>query len=109
MPSSYSEEALKAAVVAANHLFVHALPSDNEIDHVFSKTSPMGKTADVSWKSSGMTDDVHFLQQQASGNWTALIYGTNIARPTGDRMMDLRSFGSISYKSAQMTISYVLE
>ncbi|MVB09683.1 hypothetical protein CAFE_03480 [Caprobacter fermentans] len=72
-------------------------------------TSPRGKTADISWRPYGMTDDVDFLQQQASGNWTALVYGTNITRPTGDRMMDLRSFGSISYKSAQMTVSYVLE
>ncbi len=71
-------------------------------------TSPAGKTANISWKPSGMTDDAHFLQQQASGNWTALVYGTNINRPIGNRLIDLASFGSISYKSVRMTVSYVL-
>jgi len=37
MPISYSEESLKVAVIAADHLFVDALPSDGEIDHEFSK------------------------------------------------------------------------
>ena len=72
-------------------------------------TSPLGKMADIGWKASGMKDTTHFLQQPANGNWTARIYGTNISRPTGDPILDIRFFGSISYKSAKMTISYILE
>lgn len=37
MPISYSEESLKVAVIAADRLFVDTLPSDDEIDHEFSK------------------------------------------------------------------------
>ena len=37
MPINYSEESLKVAVIAADHLFVDALPSDDEINHVFSQ------------------------------------------------------------------------
>lgn len=79
---------------------------------IFSKievTSPKGTTADIAWKASGMTDSAHFLQEKGAGNWTALVYGTNIARPTGNPTLDLRYVGSLSYKSVQMTISYVLE
>lgn len=71
--------------------------------------SPLGKKADLIWKAGGMEDSTHFVQQQANGNWTARIYGTNISKPTGDPLLDLRYFGGISYKSAQMTISYTLE
>lgn len=72
-------------------------------------TSPLGKTASLSWKASGMTDNTYFLNQQASGTWTAYVTGTNIAQLTGNPLWDLRAAGSLVYKSPQMTISYVLE
>lgn len=37
MAISYSEESLKAAIVAVDHLFIDSLPSDDEINYVFSK------------------------------------------------------------------------
>ena len=37
MPINYSEESLKVAVIAADRLFVDSLPSDDEMDHEFSK------------------------------------------------------------------------
>ena len=72
-------------------------------------TSPNGKSATITWDPKGMKDTTHFLNQNASGTWTACAFGTNFARPTGDHMLDLRSVGSISYKSVKMTVSYVLE
>lgn len=72
-------------------------------------TSPSGTTADIAWKASGMTDNAYYLEEKGAGNWTALIYGTNLATPTGNSTLDLRFFGGISYKSAQMTITYVLQ
>ncbi|TKH44232.1 hypothetical protein NST83_06615 [Paenibacillus sp. FSL R10-2782] len=74
---------------------------------VFSKLdviSPSGKSATIAWKPSGMTERASFLDQEARGTWTAQVFGTNIASSTGDRW-----FGSLSYKSVEMTISYVLE
>jgi len=37
MPINYSEGSLKVAAIAADRLFVDSLPSDDEIDHEFSK------------------------------------------------------------------------
>ncbi|MVB09685.1 hypothetical protein CAFE_03500 [Caprobacter fermentans] len=37
MLTNYSEESLKAAVIAADRMFLDSLPSDDEINHVFSK------------------------------------------------------------------------
>lgn len=37
MPISYSEESLKAAIISADRLLIDALPSDEEINHVFSR------------------------------------------------------------------------
>ncbi len=74
---------------------------------VFSKlnvSSPSGKSATIAWNASGMTERASFLDQEASGTWTAQVYGTNITNITGDRF-----FGSLSYKPVEMTISYVLE
>ena len=72
-------------------------------------TSPDGKTASLAWKASGMTDSTNFLDKKASGTWTAYVTGTNLTRPTGDPLWDLRAFGSLVYESHQMTISYVTE
>ncbi len=71
--------------------------------------SPNGTSATLTWNPRGMTESANFLNQDARGTWTARVFGTNIIRPTGDRMRDLRSVGSLSYKSVEMTISYVLE
>lgn len=79
---------------------------------VFSKlnvVSPIGKSATITWNPNGMTERASFLDQGARGTWTAQVFGTNIIRPTGNYMTDLRSAGSLSYKSVGMTISYVLE
>ena len=72
-------------------------------------TSPQGEKVTLAWKASGMTDNTYFLNETAKGTWTAYVSGTNITRPTGDPLWDLRAFGSLVYESPQMTISYVVE
>lgn len=72
-------------------------------------TSPQSETATLAWNPRGMTDTSSFLNESAQGTWTAYVKGTNITKPTGDPLWDLRAFGSLNYKSVQMTISYVVE
>lgn len=71
--------------------------------------SPNGASTTVSWNPQGMRDKVYFLNEKAKGTWTIVANGTNLARPTGDPIQDLLSVGSLAYKSAKMTISYVVE
>lgn len=72
-------------------------------------TDPNFLTATLPWKASGFENTSAFLNRSASGTWTAFITGRNIARPSGNPTMDLKFFGSVSYKSAQIKITYVLD
>lgn len=72
-------------------------------------TDPNFLAATLPWKASGFENSTAFLNRRAAGTWSAYITGRNIARPSGNPTMDLKFFGSVSYKSAQMKITYVLE
>jgi hypothetical protein len=59
MPISYSEESLKVAVIAADRLFVDNLPSDDEIDHEFSKRFTRHMNKLIHTYSSGKANKSH--------------------------------------------------
>lgn len=71
--------------------------------------SPDGKQATFTWNPQSIKDKVYFSGKKAKGTWTLTVKGTNLARPTGDPIQDLLSVGSLAYKSAKMTISYVVK
>lgn len=70
MPINYSEESLKAAVIAADRLFIDALPSDKEIDHVFSKRFECHMKKLIQKYSSGkITAKSHIMRKR----WIAIL------------------------------------
>lgn len=56
-----------------------------------------------------MTDDSSFRDEAARGTWTIQVSGVNLAKPVSDPLWNAMLVGSLAYKSAQMTVSYVVE
>ena len=71
--------------------------------------SPEMNVQSYSWDPKGMTDSSSFYGEQARGTWTIQVSGMNLAKPVSDPLWNAMLVGSLTYKSAQMTISYVVE
>lgn len=71
--------------------------------------SPNGIAKKIIWNPRGMREDPVFFNYEARGTWTVQAYGSNITRPTGNYLIDLRSMGSLAYKNMKMTISYTVD
>lgn len=70
MPISYSEESLKAAVISADRLLIDNLPSDDEIDHEFSKRFERRMKKLIRKYSSGKTNEKSHV---AGKRWIAIL------------------------------------
>ncbi len=70
MLTNYSEKNLKAAVIAADHLFIDSLPSDDEINHVFSKRFERHMKKLIQKYSSGKTNEKSHV---AGKRWIAIL------------------------------------
>lgn len=62
-----------------------------------------------SWNPQGMTDNSSFYNELARGTWTIQVSGMNLAKPVSDPLWNAMLVGSLAYKSAHMTVSYVVE
>lgn len=71
--------------------------------------SPRGKVVTGAWNPRGMDFSSQFLDKEASGIWSISVTGKNIATPpVNPPWWAPPSFGSLSFKSPSMTITYVL-
>lgn len=68
---------------------------------------PSGKSGEFVWGRT-ITDSSKFFNVDAKGTWKVSIYGTNLAKPTGNPMIDGQYTGMIGYKNMKMTITYIL-
>lgn len=70
--------------------------------------SPDNKTVTSAWNPRGM-EFSQFIEREASGVWTISVTGKNIATPpVNPPWWAPPAFGSLSFKSPSMTITYVL-
>lgn len=72
-------------------------------------TSPSGAKETVAWNPRGMDLRGNLLNTNPKGEWIGVVRGRNLARATGNPMMDLRFFGSTIYKLAEVEVTYVTE
>lgn len=72
-------------------------------------TSPSGDKETVAWNPLGMELRGNLLNANPRGEWMGMVRGRNLARATGNPMMDLRFFGSTIYKLAEVEVTYVTE
>lgn len=91
------------AKTGAPKLLGAMLPSRLKIDN------PEGITQITSWNPSSPEELNVFLYSRARGVWRISMFGTNIARPTGNEFQDLRFWGNVSYYAPKLTIEYTLE
>lgn len=72
-------------------------------------SNPNGKSQITSWTPGSPEELNVFLYSEARGVWRISMFGTNIARPTGNYYQDLRFWGNVSYYAPKVTIEYTIE